>query len=121
MSTATTCLLLDDDAVSGLTFEVILEDAGHRVHRATTLAEARAHLGATVFGLVVLDVHLPDGLGPDLLPAIRDRSPAAVVIILSGSIGIGQTFEGVEHVLAKGMDPAEALAVIDGALDRRRA
>lgn len=121
MSAPTTCLLLDDDLVSGLTFEVLLEDEGHTVSRATTLAAARDWLRTTVFGLVVLDVHLPDGLGPDLLPEVRRHSPGAVVIVLSGSITAGQTFEDVEHVLSKGMDPGEALAVISEALARGRA
>jgi DNA-binding response OmpR family regulator len=107
-------LLLDDDQVSGLTFSLLLEDAGYEVVRADTIAAARAKLRDGPYAGAILDVHLPDGLGPSLIPLVREAHRAAVVIILSGSAGEG--VPGADHVLMKGADPQEALRAIDAAI-----
>jgi DNA-binding NarL/FixJ family response regulator len=45
-----------------------------------TLAEARAELARGDIDLLLLDVHLPDGSGLDLLAAIEGPRPAVVVV-----------------------------------------
>ena len=66
--------------------QVIRGMAGSRfefVH-ASSLAEARTLLGRARYDLVLLDLSLPDGSGWELLPLLRQQTPAPRVIILSG-------------------------------------
>lgn len=112
-------LLLDDDEAGRLTLEVLLEEDGYRVRGVACLAEARAAL-ADPAGLdgVILDVHLPDGLGPDLIPDVRQRWPRAAVIVLSGSSEQGSSVPGADRCLTKGLEPGALLGAIAAALGR---
>src|SRR5206468_1683416 len=77
----------------GLLLRPHLEELGYRVSIARNLAEARAALTAPCDGLL-LDLHLPDGSGLDLLRELRSSQAtrALPVIVL--------TAEGAEGVLA---------------------
>jgi DNA-binding response OmpR family regulator len=63
---------VDDEPHIGLVLRPYLEQLGYRVTFARTLAEARTVLGASppADGLL-LDLHLPDGSGLDLLRDLR--------------------------------------------------
>jgi DNA-binding response OmpR family regulator len=65
---------VDDEPHIGLVLRPYLEQLGYRVSFARTLAEARLALGADASppadGLL-LDLHLPDGSGLDLLRDLR--------------------------------------------------
>lgn len=52
---------------------------------ASTVAEARRRAESAVFpfDIVLLDISLPDGSGLDLIPALRARTPAVPVMVLS--------------------------------------
>ena len=115
----TRTLIVDDDEVNLLTTSVLVEELGHTVVTASSLAKARAALAAGTFDLAILDVHLGDGLGLDLLPEIRARSPRTVVAILTGSLR-SEDVSGADLVLAKGDDPRTLLASLVGALRRGR-
>ena len=52
---------------------------------AETLASARDKLAQERYGLVILDVALPDGSGWDLLPFIRALDPQPPVLVFSGT------------------------------------
>ena len=90
-------LLVDDEPHIGLLLRPHLEQHGYRVSLARTLADARRSLaggGAPPDGLL-LDLHLPDGSGLDLLRELRGAAGtrALPVMVL--------TAEGDERVLAK--------------------
>jgi DNA-binding response OmpR family regulator len=89
-------LVVDDEPHIGLILRPQLEHAGYRVRLARTLAEARVALADrdTPLDAMLLDLHLPDGSGLDLLQELR-RVPATralPVIVL--------TAEGEDRVLA---------------------
>src|SRR5207247_1624489 len=86
-------LVVDDEPHIGLLLRPHLEELGYRVSIARNLAEARAALTAPCDGLL-LDLHLPDGSGLDLLRELRSSQAtrALPVIVL--------TAEGAEGVLA---------------------
>ena len=94
-------LVVDDEPHIGLLLRPHLEHLGYRVSLARNLAEARAALGDGTAPLdaILLDLHLPDGSGLDLLREIRARpaTRALPVMIL--------TAEGEDRVLGE----AEAL------------
>lgn len=94
-------LVVDDEPHIGLLLRPHLEHLGYRVSLARTLADARRALadGGSPLDAVLLDLHLPDGSGLDLLREIRARpaTRALPVMIL--------TAEGEDRVLGE----AEAL------------
>lgn len=116
-------LLVDDDESNRLTLSVLLEDEGYEVDTAASFAEARARLldpGAAYDG-VLLDQHLGDGLGVDLLEVLRGNLPEAKAVLISGSIREpeGASF-GADAVLPKATPFPEALAIIRRALGQSR-
>ena len=81
-------LIVDDEPHIGLLLRPHLEKLGYRVSLARTLADARAVLAsqaAPVDGLL-LDLHLPDGSGFDLLRELRatPEHRALPVLVLTG-------------------------------------
>ena len=59
-------------------YRLILEPEGFVLHAAGTLQVAREHLTCRRYGLVLLDLRLPDGNGLDLAKEMRahqDRTP----------------------------------------------
>jgi DNA-binding response OmpR family regulator len=88
-------LVVDDEPHIGLLLRPHLERLGYRVSLARTLAEARGALGDGTAPLdaMLLDLHLPDGSGLDLLRELRARKVTREfpVIVL--------TAEGEERVL----------------------
>ncbi len=90
-------LIVDDEPHIGLLLRPYFEAMGYDMGVARTLAEARAALadrGAAPSGLL-LDLHLPDGSGLELLRDLRaqQRTRHLPVIVL--------TAEGEEKVLAE--------------------
>jgi len=64
-------LLVDDEAELRLTLAEALRDAGHRVTMASDGAEARGHVMARVFDVVICDVRLPQVDGLTIVRALR--------------------------------------------------
>ncbi|HEX9704565.1 MAG TPA: response regulator [Gemmatimonadales bacterium] len=86
-------LVVDDEPHIGVLFRMQFERRGYRVTVARTLAEARRVLAAGSPDLLLLDIHLPDGLGLDLLAEVRKRPATAQLPVLI------LTAEGDEHIL----------------------
>jgi DNA-binding response OmpR family regulator len=95
-----TVLVVDDDASLRLLCRVNLELDGYRVHEARSLAEASAMLAEEEFDAVLLDLHLGDGDGRDLLASLGNERPP--VALFTGSETIGPELQGiVEEILPK--------------------
>ena len=56
-------LLVEDDPNVLMLLEHVLRGAGHDVDLASTVRQARSHLGQRRYDLVVADGKLPDGTG----------------------------------------------------------
>jgi CheY-like chemotaxis protein len=84
----TRVLLVDDSEANRLTLGTLLEDEGLQVELASSVAEGREALQrpGAAYDLVLLDLHLGDGLGTKLLPVVRAELPEARVVLISGSI-----------------------------------
>ena len=98
-------LVVDDEPHIGLLLRPHLEHLGYRVSLARTLGQARAALAqprAPVDALL-LDLHLPDGSGLDLLRELRGAAATRglPVIVL--------TAEGEERVLDEAQELGSAL------------
>lgn len=80
-------LIVDDDASNLLTLSALLEEEAFEIHTASSFAEARATLELPgTFSAIVLDNHLGDGHGPDLVPLVRSRHPTTKVLLVSGAV-----------------------------------
>jgi len=76
-------LLVDDEPEICLLLSNILRRAGTECAIAHSLEQGRAALQSSHFDAVFVDVHLPDGLGYDLIPDIKASQPGARSIAIS--------------------------------------
>lgn len=108
-------LVVDDEQALRLLCRVNLELDGHTVREAGTLAQARAELDAAEPDVVLLDRHIGNEDGLDLLDEIEARGLATRVIMLSGTSEISPELRGrVAGVLGKPFElGALAAAVAD--------
>lgn len=90
-------LVVDDEPHIGLLLRLKLEARGYELRLARSLFEARAVLAAEAErpDAVLLDLHLPDGSGVDLLRELRGRPATATLPVMV------LTAEGEERVLAE--------------------
>ena len=83
-----TILLVDDEKNARNNIGSYLESEGYEVLLAANLKTARKHLAAQEADIVLLDVQLPDGYGPDLLSetAQLPNRPPIIMITAHGKI-----------------------------------
>ncbi len=83
-----TILLVDDEKNARNNIGTYLESEGYEVLLAADLKTARKHLTAQEADIVLLDVQLPDGYGPDLLAETAQLSfrPPIIMITAHGNI-----------------------------------
>ncbi len=88
-------LLIEDEPALGAAVEEHIRDAGHAVDRMLRLDDAEAALRAVDYGLVLLDLNLPDGSGLTLLKAMRRAGDVRPVIILTARDQVRDRIEGL--------------------------
>ncbi|MEQ8355862.1 MAG: response regulator [Kiloniellaceae bacterium] len=88
-------LLIEDEPVLGQAVQEQVAADGHAVDWLTRLDEADAALRAVDYGLVLLDLHLPDGRGLDLLKTMRRSGDPRPVIILTARDQISDRIAGL--------------------------
>ena len=95
-------LVVDDDASNRLTLSALVEEEGFDVKSAESLAAARKTLAETKppFDLALVDVHLGDGLGTDLIAELH--ASGAKVIMVSGTAEMGDAVTHADAAIAKG-------------------
>jgi len=81
-------LAVEDEPRNAALLEAILGRAGYRLHVAGDLAQARDWLADSSPALVLLDRHLPDGDGLDLVDTIRGSARLRDVPILLVSASV---------------------------------
>ncbi|WP_136809429.1 sigma-54-dependent transcriptional regulator [Desulfosediminicola flagellatus] len=77
-------LIIDDDIEACETMESLITRQSHACFMANTLKVGLEYLNTNNIDVVFLDVHLPDGNGLDILPAIMALEDPPEVIILTG-------------------------------------
>jgi two-component system nitrate/nitrite response regulator NarP len=79
-------LLVDDHPMIGAALEMLLRNSDYELlGRARTAAEATKQIAAYKPDLLLLDVHLPDGSGLDVLRGLkRGRSRPKVILLTAG-------------------------------------
>ncbi|MDM0046012.1 response regulator transcription factor [Variovorax dokdonensis] len=116
-------LLVEDDADLADAVRGYLSAKAFVVDVAPDLSSARAALAGAHHAAVLLDLHLPDGEGLSLLPAIRALAERPIVIVLTARDQVSDRIRGLDagadDYLTKPYDPAELLARLR-AVERRR-
>ncbi len=79
-------LIVEDDRALGDGLCLALKSPELDLTLCRTLAAARAALAAGDFGLVILDVNLPDGNGLDLLREVRRTSGVSVILLTANDL-----------------------------------
>jgi two-component system, cell cycle response regulator DivK len=81
-------IAVEDEPRNAALLEAILQRSGYRLRIAMDLGEARELLATETPDLVLLDRHLPDGDGLDLIPEIRNSARLGDVPILLVSASV---------------------------------
>ena len=112
-------LVVDDEPHIGLLLRPHLERHGYVVSLARTLADARRALegGVPPLDAMLLDLHLPDGFGLDLLRELRaDPATRAFPVIVLTAEGEDRILEEAEslgaELLTKPFSPTKLTARI---------
>lgn len=88
-------LYVEDDRTIGEAVRDHIAAEGHAVDWARTMAEAEGFVAVAPYGLVLLDLQLPDGSGIDLLAAMRKRGDATPVIVLTARDQVSERIRGL--------------------------
>ena len=79
-----TILVVDDEENTRMNLDGLLTGIGYSVVTAGSLAEARAHVQKGEGDIVLLDLQLPDGYGPNLLVEMASMPVRPPVIMITG-------------------------------------
>lgn len=117
------CLIVEDDCNLQMTLHELVEELGHDVTAAGTLAEGRKALQKSKFDLLILDYQLPDGTSDEFSSIAAVTQPNCRIILLTGSsvFPAGENAHlapGIDWILRKPASLADLAALIDyAALD----
>jgi len=118
-------LLVDDEPHVPLLVRPLLEQLGMTVQTARSLAEARRSLSQRRPDGILLDLHLPDGSGLDLLRELRGAPGTETLpILVISAEGDDRVLDEVERigglVLAKPFSPTKLAQRVLAALGHGR-
>ena len=111
-----TVLVVDDDESLRMLCRLNLELEGYDVREAASLEEARQVLAEGGIDAMLLDLHLGDGDGRDLLASLGSERPP--VALFTGSQAIGpELHAAADAVLAKPFGIEHLAETVRGLLD----
>ena len=76
-------LLVDDEPEICQLLCNMLQRVGTNCDVAHSVEQARAKLSGSAYDAVFLDIHLPDGLGYEVIPTVRKHNPRARLMAIS--------------------------------------
>ncbi len=116
-------LIVDDEIVICQSCEKIFKRAGHNVTYATSGKDALKILEIESFDVVFTDLKMMDIGGMEVLRTIKQKFPDTIVVIITGYATVASAVETMRHgafdYLPKPFTPAEIIAVLNKALEKR--
>jgi two-component system, NtrC family, response regulator AtoC len=116
-------LILDDDDFLRELLKERLEEAGHDVMAAASIAEARAHIARVHPDFALLDIQLPDGEGTEILAELM-RDSDSVVVMMTAHATVRYAVEalrlGARDFLEKPFSFERLDATVNGMLELTR-
>ena len=116
-------LVVEDAPEFARIVSTVLENAGHQVRLAATMAEAVVEMDTRVPDVVILDLGLPDGDGLDLCRIIRERSSAYVLMLTGRDDEVDKLLGfrlGADDYVTKPFSARELAARVEALLRRPR-
>lgn len=118
-------LVIDDEAGARETISDILTEKGFEVKTAGNGKAARKLAAKETFEAAIVDIKLPDVLGPDLLKSLKEFNPKMEGIIVTGYAStenaIAAMDQGAFAYLLKPIKMDELLICVGQALEKQNA
>ena len=118
------CILLVDDNIRGSTArKTVLEELGHKIHMATSGAEALDQFAEHKYDLVVTDYKMPRMDGLELIGRLRKQKPEILIVLVSGfvdALGLNEATTGADAVIQKSANEVTHLVRAVNRLLRRK-
>ncbi len=115
-------LIVEDSPSNARTYQGFLKHEGYEATIAATSKEASAELEKEDPSLVLLDLHLPDGDGMDILAMLQTRPDPVPVIVITANASLNVAVKamraGAMDFLVKPFDKTRLIATIEGVLER---
>jgi two-component system OmpR family response regulator len=89
-------LLVEDEPHIGSAVQEHVRGAGHAVDWVQQIGAANDALRSVPYDALLLDLHLPDGRGLDLLRTLRRRGDALAVVILTARDQVSDRIDGLK-------------------------
>ena len=117
-------LIVDDDTVVLDSCKRVLEAEGFEVHLASGAKEALAAIKSGSFGLLFIDVKMPEHDGMWLIKKLKEERAEIPIVIMSG-YPIPETIDdglklGVANFIAKPFTPDELMCSVQQALKKEQ-
>lgn len=110
---------MDDDVAILQVFIKIFERKGYNVTAADKGKEAIQKLSLSQYDVALIDLVLPDMEGTELFPLIKQASPKALRIMLTGTIEKQCSIKGADVFIEKPINPVKLLSIIETKLKNR--
>lgn len=98
-------LLIDDDSDFCQLLISLMDNQKIQVKSVQTLQQARQSIDEARPDVVLLDQHLPDGLGIDFIPQIRSIDPKIKIIMITADpnslVAVDARERGAKHFISK--------------------
>lgn len=110
-------LLVEDTSSLAMVYQSVLEKAGLNVVSSGSIAAARQAMAQQRFGVILLDLTLPDGDGMELMAELVMAGAKVIVITANGSINraIEAMRKGAFDFLVKPFDEKRLLSAVSNA------
>ncbi len=116
--------MVDDDEKMQEMLTEILTDKGYSVTCVGNGKKAVDESFKQLYNLALIDIHLPDGEGIELLGQLRKTEPDMIKIILTGNATLNNSIEaankGIDGYVVKPFDPKKLTNLIESKLKEQR-
>lgn len=117
-------LVVDDDQKMQKMLTEILADKGYSVTSVGTGKKAVDESFKQLYNLALIDIHLPDMEGTELLSKLRKSEPEMIKIIITGNATLDNSIEaankGIDGYIVKPFDPKKLASLIESKLKEQR-
>ncbi|MBX7183957.1 MAG: sigma-54 dependent transcriptional regulator [Vicinamibacteria bacterium] len=113
-------LVVEDEEALGELVATDLREVGYDVRLAKSVGEAKALLAQAEFDVALLDLHLPDGTGEDILLRLSDDGALTEAIMLTGDRDISSAVQAMKLGASDYLVKPAPLADVELAVEQAR-